>query len=227
MVSGSDVVVSFAFVASKRGQAPVAPGLARGNFVFGHGGAARGDDFGDRSLAPAAHGGLEFGDALEQGRKTGGEGADATGVIHIQGLERPHQRPAQAKAVGDRRVHVARAGVAILDQAERLSRVALTIDDRDPLRPNIISWSLASRGRFEEAARLFEQVASTDSDAMAATDLGVRAARLYMALGAWRPAVDSWALVLPPPPRADPRDRRLGGGGVRPLGARRRRMALG
>ena len=41
-----------------------------------------------------------------------------------------------------------------LDQAERLSRVALTIDDRDPLRPNIISWSLASRGRFEEAEQV-------------------------------------------------------------------------
>ena len=41
-----------------------------------------------------------------------------------------------------------------LDRAERLSRVALTIDDRDPLRPNIITWSLASRGRFEEAELL-------------------------------------------------------------------------
>ena len=39
-------------------------------------------------------------------------------------------------------------------KAERLSRVALTIDDRDPLRPNIITWSLASRGRFEEAELL-------------------------------------------------------------------------
>ena len=41
-----------------------------------------------------------------------------------------------------------------LDQAERLSRVALTIDDRDPLRPNILAWSLASRGRFEEAEQV-------------------------------------------------------------------------
>ncbi|MGY8799717.1 MAG: tetratricopeptide repeat protein [Longimicrobiales bacterium] len=36
--------------------------------------------------------------------------------------------------------------------AERFSRLALTIDDRDPLRPHIISWSLAARGRFAEAA---------------------------------------------------------------------------
>ena len=42
----------------------------------------------------------------------------------------------------------------VLQEAERLSREALAIDDRDPLRPNIITWSLASRGRFEEAEQL-------------------------------------------------------------------------
>ena len=41
-----------------------------------------------------------------------------------------------------------------IEEAERLSRVALTIDDRDPLRPNILAWSLASRGRFEEAEQV-------------------------------------------------------------------------
>jgi len=41
------------------------------------------------------------------------------------------------------------------DRAERFSRLALTIDDRDPLRPHILSWSLAARGQYEaaEAAR--------------------------------------------------------------------------
>ena len=52
-------------------------------------------------------------------------------------------------------------------------------------------------GRFDEAAKLFEGVAVIEQDPMAATDLGKRAARLYMALGEWRRAVDSWATVLP------------------------------
>ena len=47
-----------------------------------------------------------------------------------------------------------------LDQAERLSRESLAIDDRDPLRPNIVALSLASRGRFEEA----EQVRQANID---------------------------------------------------------------
>jgi hypothetical protein len=38
-----------------------------------------------------------------------------------------------------------------VEEAERLSRVSLVIDDRDPLRANIIAWALASRGRFGEA----------------------------------------------------------------------------
>ncbi|HIF24000.1 MAG TPA: hypothetical protein EYQ27_19335 [Gemmatimonadetes bacterium] len=42
------------------------------------------------------------------------------------------------------------------EEAERLSRVALAIDDRDPLRPHIISWSLVSRGRFEDALEVRE-----------------------------------------------------------------------
>ncbi len=28
------------------------------------------------------------------------------------------------------------------------------MEDRDPLRPNIIAWSLASRGQFEEAEQI-------------------------------------------------------------------------
>ena len=49
-----------------------------------------------------------------------------------------------------------------LDKAERLSRLALTLDSRDPLRPNIITLSLASRGRFEEAAELREATIERD-----------------------------------------------------------------
>jgi hypothetical protein len=38
------------------------------------------------------------------------------------------------------------------EEAERYSRVALAIESRDPLRPHIISWSLAAQGRWDEAA---------------------------------------------------------------------------
>jgi hypothetical protein len=41
-----------------------------------------------------------------------------------------------------------------VEEAERLSRVTLAIDDRDPLRANIVAWALASRGQLEEAEQV-------------------------------------------------------------------------
>jgi tetratricopeptide (TPR) repeat protein len=45
--------------------------------------------------------------------------------------------------------------------AERFSRLSLAIDDRDPLRPHIIAWSLAARGRIEEARAAREDAIAT------------------------------------------------------------------
>jgi hypothetical protein len=42
------------------------------------------------------------------------------------------------------------------EQAEHLSRVTLTIDEDDRLRPHILAWSLASQGKFVEAREVRE-----------------------------------------------------------------------
>src|SRR5260221_388093 len=46
---------------------------------------------------------------------------DSTGRIQLDGLERPHERPAQAEAVGDGMVEVLGAHVTLLHQAERFA----------------------------------------------------------------------------------------------------------
>ncbi len=47
------------------------------------------------------------------------------------------------------------------ERAERFSRVSLTLEPRDPLRPHILAWSLAVRGRIEEARLAHQEAVRT------------------------------------------------------------------
>ncbi len=120
-VSSANVLVRAPLVRGERHQAAVAPGLALDEPVGGNAlaplapppSAMTGPDPIDAPLHRRKYPGVDLLIAL-------GVIAHAAGRVEIDGLERPHEAPAQRQPLADADIDVLDARIAVGDQAERL-----------------------------------------------------------------------------------------------------------
>src|SRR5580704_11750278 len=104
----------------KRDQAPISPSLAFAEFVRGQAFATLGLDFVHDRPAPIDAPLCRREDAGIDALIAGGIVADSSRSVEVDRLERPHERPAQRKALSNPDVNVLNPRISLLDEPEGL-----------------------------------------------------------------------------------------------------------